>query len=131
MGREHLERSLVGPFGWVEYQRWRSIFHDMLDRRFYTPEYLDGEVATGRFVLFASETGAILASIKRYPTGLLEVQGEAATGNLRELSRKLIPAINDWAKSIGCESSQIQSRPGWSRVMKDYTLYQTCLKKAL
>lgn len=122
---------MVEPESWETYQRFRAAFHAMLDPRLYPPEWLDGEVATGRFRLFATEKSAILASVKRYPSGLLEVQCEAAIGNLLELSGHLILSINAWAKSIGCESSQIQSRPGWGRVMKDYKLYQTCLRKAL
>jgi len=117
----------------MTYQAWRQAFHDMLDPRFYPASWLDAEIAAGRMMLMAVEDAAILFSVKVYPSGLKELQGEAACGNREAIVLTLIPAAERWAKSIGCESAVIQSREGWSRVMRKfgYSPYQTSIRKVL
>ena len=126
-------RALIGPAKWQDWPRWRGVFHQMLDPALYTLEWLDGEIACGRFILFQTADSAILVSIKVYPTGYKECQGEAATGKLAEIIDHLIPSAESWARAIGCKSAQIQSREGWVRQMKKrgYVLYQTTIRKAL
>lgn len=119
------------PSGWAEYQKFRAAFHAVLDPELYTPAWLDGEVATGRFILFTGDESAILCTVKQYPTGLKELQGELAVGTLREIASDLIPIAEKWALMRGCKSASIQSREGWGRVLKDYQFYQTTIRKAL
>lgn len=116
---------------WPEYLRFREQFIEILDPNLYTPEWLDMMVYTGQFYLFTSGESAILASIKVYPTGLKELQGEAAVGNLGEIARKTIPLAEDFGRSQGCSLAVIQSREGWSKVLKNYKTYQTCIRRAL
>lgn len=118
---------------WQDYLRWRSDFHDVLEPEFYTPDWLDGEVACGRMHLFCSEQSAILVSIKTYPTGLKEVHGEVAAGKLGDIVANLIPLIEIWARARGCSVATIQSREGWVRAMKrsGYNLHQSIIRKAL
>lgn len=117
----------------AEYQRFRDRFISILDPALYTPAWLDCMVLTGQFRLFTSERSAILASIHVYPTGLKEVRGEAAVGNLGELIRHAIPQAEVWARSQDCTLASIQSRPGWIKMMKHsgYDLHQSCIRKVL
>lgn len=125
--------SLVGPAPWQAYLPWREAFYALLDPALYTPAWLDGEVACGRFHLFTGAHSAILCSLKSFPTGLKEIHGEAAVGKLGEISSHLIPQAETWAKSIGCRSASISSREGWAKVLnrQGYSIYQTTMRKAL
>lgn len=134
MGRGGMASALVEvPAFWAEYQRFRDAFVDILDPVFYTPEWLDGEVWSGRMRLFSCEQSAILVSLKPYPTGVVELHGQLATGKLIEIVSTLIPLAAQWAASHGATSAVIESRPGWSKVMAShgYQLEQVSLRKAL
>jgi hypothetical protein len=121
------------PDDWNAYQRWRARFHAALDPALHTPAWLDGEVACGRLALFTAADSAIIASVKTYPTGLKEVQGELAVGKRAEIVGSLIPRCERWAQATGCRSAQISSREGWTKIMRShgYNTYQTTIRKAL
>ena len=123
----------MSPPGWDEYLRWRDDFAAILDPRFYTVEWLDGEVWSGRIRLFSGPNSCILASIKPYPTGALELHVMAATGELNEIISSTIVSVETWARSIGCIVAVIESRAGWLKVMKasGYKLHQTAIRKEL
>ena len=116
-----------------DYLRWRNDFVALLDPKFYPAAWLDDQVASGEFMLFSCEKSAILVSVRQYPTGLKEVHGQAAVGELREVVSVLIPSAIEWAKSIGCSWATIESREGWSRVLKDegWEPHQLALRKSL
>jgi hypothetical protein len=118
---------------WRDYLRFRDAFAEVLDPRFYTLEWLDGEVACGRMMLFNTRKSAILFSVKTYPTGLKELVGELAVGNLREIAHVLIPLAEQFGKEIGCKSAVIESREGWVKMMRahGYELHQTAIRKVL
>jgi hypothetical protein len=124
---------LVKTGDWADYLRFRDAFHGILDTAYYPADWLDCEVATGRFKLFTGEHSAILVSVKVFPSGLKELQGEAGVGKLAELVGDLIPAALNWARSIGCQSAQISSREGWVKQMRKhgFELYQTTIRRAL
>ena len=117
----------------VAWLNWRDAFIAMLDPALYTAEWLDRQVASGEFLLFAASDAAILASLRRYPTGLTELEGQAATGNLSTIVRDLIPTAEQYARRIGCSHTSISSRPGWERAMKPhgYQVHQVTIRKAL
>lgn len=135
MGWDGMERAVVAgeayPPGWAEYLRFRDDFANILDPRFYTIAWLDGEVWSGRIRLFSGADSAILATIKAYPTGALEAHVMAAAGELNELISSTIASVETWARSIGCICTVIESRPGWVKMMKasGYELYQTAIRK--
>lgn len=123
----------MSPPGWEEYRRWRDDFAAILDPRFYTVEWLDGEVWSGRIRLFSDEKSAILVSLRTFPTGAFEAHVEAAAGELKLLCNSTIAAVEDWARAIGCVSVRIESREAWVRIMGDkgYTPYQFAIRKEL
>lgn len=118
---------------WPEYLRFRDDLAGILDPRFYTVQWLDGELWSGRIRLFADANSCILATLKVYPTGLKECHVEAAAGELSELVSTTIRRVEEWAQQQGCSTIVIQSREGWLKVMKasGYNLHQTAIRKAI
>jgi hypothetical protein len=112
---------------------WRDAFIAMLDPALYTAEWLDRQVTSGEFLLFHAADAAILASLRHYPTGATELEGQAAAGNLATIVGDLIPTAEQYARRIGCSHTSISSRPGWERVMKPhgYHVHQVTIRKAL
>lgn len=125
--------GLADHAGITEYWRFRDKFAKVLDPRYYPLEWLDVQIATGKMVLFTTSNSAILASIRTYPSGLKELHGELAAGNLETVVSQLIPQAEAYGRLHGCEIAVIQSREGWAKVMKasGYSLHQTSLRKAL
>jgi len=118
---------------WDEYMRFRHMFADVLDPDYYPLEWLDGQIWSGKMRLFTTAESAIIVSIKTYPSGLQELVGEVAAGELRDIVSALIPQSIEWAKSLGCRVAEISSRPAWSRIMRNdgWDTYQVTLKKWL
>lgn len=133
LGRSDVATTLVATDPWSEWLRFRDDFAAMLDPETHTIEWLDGEVATGRMLLFATDASAIIASVRTYPTGLRELEGQAATGNLADIVGDLIPRAEAYARQIGCRYASIASREGWSRMLQGsgYKIHQTMIRKAL
>jgi hypothetical protein len=48
-----------------------------------------------------------------------------------ERVRGLIPALGEWAKSVGCVSLRVNGRLGWQRMMPDFQLRWVTLDKKL
>ena len=118
---------------WPDYLRFRDDLAGILDPRFYTIRWLDGEIWSGRIRLFSGPKSCILVSLKVYPTGLKECHVEAAAGELSELVSTTIRRVEEWAQQQGCSTIVIQSREGWLKVMKSsgYSPYQTAIRKEL
>lgn len=118
---------------WSRYLQYRDRFAALLDPDYYTIDWLDEQIRRDEFLVFTGSESAILTSIKVYPTGLKELHGQAAVGNLAEIIGSLIPTAEQFGRSIGCAVAVIESREGWGKVMKahGYDLYQTSLRKVL
>lgn len=114
------------------YLRWQGGFESLLDPRFYTLEWLNGEVESGRIRCWDKEGGAILATLKTYPTGAVEVHGMAAVGCLASI-KNLIPFAEQWGCQSGAIVASIASRAGWSRALIScgYAPHQTEIVKDL
>lgn len=129
MGRQRVARPMVAS----NYARFRDGFAALLDPALYPLEWLDEQIATGNFVLLHDGDSAILISVRTYPSGLKELHGEAALGNLAVLTDNLIPLALQFGKSIGCQLACIESRPGWSKALRNdgWTLHKIALQKPL
>jgi len=117
---------------WAEYLRFRDGFASILDERFYPLSWLNQQVQSGAFKLWSNDDAAILATLRFYPSGAMEVHGVAATGDLDGI-KKLIPLAEDWGRSLGCIIASIESTPVWARILKDdgYMPYQLNIRKEL
>lgn len=113
------------------YQRWRPEFAKALDPRRYTIEHVDGFVASGRYVLDATDDAAVLTEAVLYPTGNWEVHGVIAAGSLQEIRRTLIPRVEQRAMENGAVAASISSTAGWARVLGNdgYRVYQVTMSK--
>lgn len=117
---------------WNDYLGFRDGFREALNPRFYTIEFLDGLVWSGRARLFGNERGAVVAEIKIYPTGERDVHFLVGAGDLDALIA-LAPAVEAWGREQGCLGALIESREGWARAMKrhGYELHQIAVRKEL
>lgn len=114
------------------YLRFRSQFEQALDPRLYNIEYLDALLLSGRARCWFSDKAAIVAEIRKFPTGAMAVCGVIAAGELDAIVG-LIPDAEAWGKEYGCQFGMIESTEGWQRVMKKhgYEVFQVSLIKTL
>lgn len=118
---------------WIAYQRFRDRFRVALDERLYPIGYLDALILSGEAEFLSTDTAAIVFAIKVYPSGLRDVHGLVAAGDMAAIVNDLIPQAEAWGRECGCEGALIESRPGWARVLKDngYETLQVSVRKAL
>lgn len=70
--------------------------------------------------LWALPNSALVTEIKIYPTGYKELIGWLAGGDLEEI-QKAEPVVAEWAKSIGCQRSNLMcARAGWLKAFPGY-----------
>jgi hypothetical protein len=121
------------PRFWQAYLYWRDAFAELLDPETHTIAWLDNEVASGALQIVASQRSAALVSVKTYPTGLRELHGMCAAGDLDDLLTVVIPACEEWGRAVDCQRSVIESRAGWARVLErhGYREHQRHIRKAL
>lgn len=115
------------------FPRAYEIFRDdivTLDPDRYPPSYVDKQVLVGAWRCWGSDRACILAEIRVYPSGVRELHGVAAAGDLHEIA-KLIPMAERWGQSLGCVRAVIESRPGWDRVLPGYEVHQVAVRKEL
>lgn len=111
------------------YLRFRREFI-ALDPERYPVWYWDQQISTGEWRCWGTDKAAILAEIREYPSGVKEVHGVAAAGELDAIV-SLIPYAEQWGREEGCGRAVIESRPGWERVLPDYELHQASVRKDL
>jgi hypothetical protein len=99
-----------------------------LDPDRYPAIYIDAQVWSGAWQCWGDGKAAILAEIKTYPSGIREVHGIAAAGDLQSI-KALIPLAEAWGKENGCARAVIDSRPGWERALPDYEIHQVSIRK--
>ncbi len=90
-------------------------------------------MVSGRALVWATETAVILAEIKIYSTGAMELHGLIAVGVAESIVNDLIPAAEQWARGNGFMFASIASRPGWAKLLeKDgYAVHQVYIRKEL
>lgn len=117
--------------GFAAYVKWRPELGEILDNRRHSLEWLDGQVMTGRATVWTADDAAIVTEIRPYPTGAREIHGLAAVGSLATIRDVLIPAAEEYGRSIGCIGAVIESRPGWQKALagSGYEVRQIALGK--
>lgn len=111
------------------YGRFRDEFV-ALDPERYPASYIDRMVWSGAWRVWGSDRAAIIAEIRRYPSGAKEVHGIAAAGDLREIVG-LVPLAEAWGAQEGCRWASIESREGWERLLPGYEAAQIRIVKEL
>lgn len=102
-----------------------------LDPLRYPVEAIDARVKAQTWRCWGNESAAILAEVKTYPSGVREVHGVAAAGDLQAII-ELIPLAEEWGREHGCVRAVIESRPGWERALpEEWELHQVAMRKEL
>jgi hypothetical protein len=118
---------------WAGYLHFRHLFAEVMDQRYHTLDWLDQQVLGGKVQFWRSDNAAMITEIKDYPTGATDIHGLIAAGALEEIIGQLIPAAEQWARSIGCIAAHIESREGWARALRPsgYQTHQVIVRKEL
>lgn len=101
-----------------------------IDPERYTAAYIDEKVLSGAWRLWSDGRAAILAEIRSFPTGVKEVHGIAAAGDLQAIVG-LIPLAEQWGRENGCKWAIIESREGWLRMLPGYFAHTVAARKEL
>jgi hypothetical protein len=88
-----------------------------MDPDFHRIEELDAKVANGSAILWMTDNSAVAGEVQRYPNALV-LHCLCATGDMNEIVNVLAPQAEEWAKRAGCTHVTVESREGWSRVLK-------------
>lgn len=96
----------------------------------YPPEYIDGQVYAGLWLCWSDDRAAILAEIKQYPSGLREIHGLAAAGDLSHIL-ELIKLAEEYGRHVRCSIASIESREGWAKLLPDYAVEQVRIVREL
>jgi hypothetical protein len=115
------------------YQKWRPDFAGVMDPARYSIGWLDGLIMSGQAWFWGSDKAGIVAELRHYPTGAVDIHGLVAAGDIGEIADVLIPQAEAWAKSIGCIGAVIESRPAWVKLLSGsgYEPHQTSVRKDL
>ena len=103
----------------MTYADWRGRFLEAVDETLYPAAWLDKRVASGIARFWGNDRAAILAEIRVYPSGVKEVHGLVAAGELAAIIA-LVPLAEAWGRKKGCTRATIQSSPAWGRLMVQY-----------
>lgn len=104
--------------GFDAYLPFREAFVALSPDKF-PPDYIDAQVWAGFWQCWSDGRAAILAEIKTYPSGLKEVHGLAAAGDLENIVA-LIPYAEAYGRKAGASLASIESAPGWARIMEKH-----------
>ncbi len=117
----------------TDYIAWRSILGGVLDTRYYTLKWLDSRVMDGSALVWATPNAIILAEIKCYPTGALDIHGLIAAGDVADIVEKLIPKAIAFGQDNGCLAAIVESRNGWERALakSGFSRYQVSVRKPI
>lgn len=100
------------------YWQWRDRLLAAVDMELYPEAWLDRRVHEGSARVWGNDQGCIVAEIRTYPSGVREVHGLVAAGELAAI-KALIPEAEDWGRECGCRRAAIASHPAWARIMRD------------
>lgn len=105
-----------------EWDRCRAWIKAALEHDgFYSIEWVEAELATGRLTFWPSKNGATLTEFIEYPNGkALNIFAACGAPNasLRELLDTVEPCLVTWAKCAECRWILGFGRPGFERACK-------------
>jgi len=110
--RELIERALAEGYGQMGYE-----------------DVLAG-VDSGEFQFWRAADSCVVTTIDVFPR-IKQLTVIIGAGDLKEINDIIRPAIEAWARSVGCETMLIMGRPGWQRALEGYRRTCVVLEKKL
>jgi hypothetical protein len=116
-----------------QYAAFRDRLAAGIDTRFYTVEYLDHMLMTGRAAIWFGDNSALVCEIKAFPSGVRAAACVVAAGDAQEIVEELTPQAEAWGKANGCAYAMLESRAGWGKKFRPhgYEPFQTAFAKEL
>ena len=111
------------------YERFRDELTG-LDPDRYPAWFWDRQIYIGFWRVWGSDKAVIVAELKPYPSGIIELHGVAAAGDLAAIV-DLIPLAEAWGREAGAVRAVIESREGWARMLPEYEVHQVSVRKEL
>jgi hypothetical protein len=87
-------------------------------------------VESGDAQFWALPNSALVTEIVTYETGLREIRGWLAAGDIDEIA-SFVPLLEDWGRLAGCKRATITGRRGWLRAFNGYRDVCTTMVKEL
>ena len=114
------------------YQDFRPEFEEMLDPAKWPIAWLDRQIALGEATAFCDDAACIIATLRQFPGGAIEVHGLCACGDLPVI-KALIVQAEEWGMANGATIASIASRRGWARALSSdgYVETQVTIEKGL
>lgn len=114
------------------YQDFRPEFEAMLEPDKWPITWLDKQIALGEATAFCTDDACIIAALRQFPGGAVEVHGLCACGDLSAI-KALIVQAEGWGMDNGATIATIASRRGWVRELASngYVEAQVFIEKGL
>lgn len=93
-------------------------------------EHVLARILAGKAQLWTEDDAACVTTVEKYDTGLLEVYGWLAGGNLKTV-QQIVARIEAWAKANGINRARIEGRRGWVKALPGYRELATVICKEL
>jgi len=109
---------------WEQFERCRPWLEKALKYAYgtHTIEDIAAGLAGGQYILWPGHHSAVLFEIVQFPRKRIAFVFLAG-GSLQEIEQ-MIPAMEAWARSIGCDRAEFSGRAGWTRSFLSKAGYQ-------
>tara|TARA_R110000868_G_scaffold265853_1_gene524736 strand:+ start:4701 stop:5066 length:366 start_codon:yes stop_codon:yes gene_type:complete len=115
-----------------EFDRLWPILEESVHRygETHDKEHIWSRIESGFAQFWALPNSALVTEINTYETGMREIRGWLAAGDMDEI-KAFVPKLEDWARMAGCKRAAITGRRGWLRAFADYRDVATIMVKEL
>jgi hypothetical protein len=115
-----------------EFHRCRDWIQDALDyaEGEHEIEHVWAALKSGEAQLWPTSNGAVITTLRTYPTGEKAIVWWLAGGALAEL-KDTERAVSEWAKRQGCTRAVISGRRGWLKALDGYRETATVMVRTL
>lgn len=110
--RELIERALAESYGQMNY-------NDVVN-----------SIKSGEFQFWTSENSCVITTIDIFPR-IKQLTIVIGAGDFEEINNVIRPVLEEWARSIQCDTLLIMGRPGWQRALEGYRRTAVVLEKRL
>lgn len=101
-----------------------------LDPDRYPAWYWDRQIYIGFWKVWGNAKSVIVAELKSYPSGIFDLHGIGAAGDLAGIV-DLIPLAEEWGREAGAVRAVIEGHPAWVKLLPGYHAHQVAVRKEL